>query len=103
MYEFLVMLFSLTNTLAIFCNLMNDVLYEFLDDFTIKCLDDTVDFSTSMEDHIMHSSKVLSRLGEHKSFVKKEKYELASAKFIFLGHLVSIGHVKRTYKKCRTY
>lgn len=103
MYEFLVMLFGLTNTLAIFCNLMNDVLYEFLDDFMVKCLDDIVVFGTSMEDHIMHSSKVLSRLGEYKSYVKKEKYELTSTKIIFLGHLVSMGQVKRTYKKLRTY
>lgn len=79
---------------------MNYVLYEFLVDFMVKCLYDIVVFNTSMEDHIMHSSKVLSRLREHKLFFKKEKYEIASAKIIFLGHLVSIGHVKRTYKKC---
>ena len=32
-YEFLVMPFELTNTLATFYNLMNDVLFDFLDSF----------------------------------------------------------------------
>jgi hypothetical protein len=34
-YKFLFMLFGLTNTLGIFCNLMNDVLYDYLDDFAL--------------------------------------------------------------------
>lgn len=33
--EFLVMPFGLTNSPATFCNLMNDVLYEYLDCFCI--------------------------------------------------------------------
>ena len=34
-YEFLVMPFGLTNVSITFCNLMNDVLYEFLDHFVV--------------------------------------------------------------------
>jgi hypothetical protein len=34
-YKFLFMLFGLTNTLGIFCNLMNDMLYDYLDDFAL--------------------------------------------------------------------
>lgn len=34
-FEFLVMPFGLTNTPVTFCNLMNDALYEFLDDFVV--------------------------------------------------------------------
>jgi hypothetical protein len=43
-YEFLVMPFGLTNAPVMFCNLMNDVLYEFLDDFVVMYLDDIVVF-----------------------------------------------------------
>ncbi|KAF3674437.1 hypothetical protein FXO37_06399 [Capsicum annuum] len=34
-YEFLVMSFGLTNSQATFCNLMNDVLFDYLDDFVV--------------------------------------------------------------------
>jgi len=93
-YEFLVMPFGLTNAPATFCNLMNDVLYEFLDDFVVVYLDDIVVFSRSMNEHVVHLSRVLSRLREHKLFVKREKCDFASAEIMFLGHLVSVDQVR---------
>lgn len=62
-YVSLVMLSGLTNALTTFCNLMNDMLYEFLDDFMVMYLVDIVVFSTSMKDHVVHLFRVLSRLG----------------------------------------
>jgi hypothetical protein len=47
-YEFLVMPFGLTNAPVTFCNLMNNVLYEFLDDFIVMYLDDIVVFRECM-------------------------------------------------------
>ena len=44
-YEFLVMLFELTNALTIFCNLMNDVLFEYIDAFVVVYLDDIIVYS----------------------------------------------------------
>ncbi|KAL0307331.1 UNVERIFIED_CONTAM: RNA-directed DNA polymerase [Sesamum radiatum] len=41
-FEFLVMTFGLTNAPATFCNLTNDVLYEYLDRFVVVYLDDIV-------------------------------------------------------------
>jgi hypothetical protein len=98
-YEFMVMPFGLTNALVTFCNLMNDVLYEFLDEFVVVYLDDIVIFSRCMDEHVVHLDKVLRRLKEHELFVKKEKCEFACSEITFLGHLVSFGQVRMDPKK----
>ena len=90
-YEFLVMPFGLTNALATFSNLMNDVFYEFVDRFIVVYLDDIVVYSESLEDHLKHLRKVLSKLREHQLNVKKEKCEFAQQEILFLGHKVSKG------------
>ena len=74
-YEFLVMPFGLTNALATFCNLINNVFYKFEDRFVVVYLDDIVTYSESLEDHLEHLRKVLSRLMGHQLYVKKEKCE----------------------------
>nr|P31843.1 RecName: Full=RNA-directed DNA polymerase homolog; AltName: Full=Reverse transcriptase homolog [Oenothera berteroana]pir/RROBHM/ RNA-directed DNA polymerase homolog - evening primrose mitochondrion [Oenothera villaricae]CAA29429.1 unnamed protein product [Oenothera berteroana] len=56
-FEFRVMPFGLTNALATFCNLMNNVLYEYLDHFVVVYLDDLVVYtiySNSLHEHIKH-------------------------------------------------
>jgi len=98
-YEFLVMPFGLTNAPATFCNLMNDVLYDFLDNFVVVYLDDIVIYSRGIEDHVTHLSKVLSRLREYELYVKREKCEFAKAEIMFLGHLIGEGQVKMDPQK----
>jgi hypothetical protein len=78
---------------------MNNMLYEFLDDFMVMYLDDIVVFSTSMKDHVVHLSRVLSRLRKYKLFIKKDKCDFACSEIIFLGHLVSMGQVRMDLKK----
>ena len=68
--KFLVMPFGITNVLATFCNLMNNVLYEYLDHFVVVYLDNIVVYSESLPDHLDHLRLVILRLREHKLFVK---------------------------------
>jgi hypothetical protein len=91
--------FGLTNAPATFCNLMNDVLYDFLDNFVVVYLDDIVIYSRGIEDHVTHLSKVLSRLREYELYVKREKCEFAKAEIMFLGHLIGEGQVKMDPRK----
>jgi hypothetical protein len=92
-FEFLVMLFSLTNAPATFCNLMNDVFYDYIDRFVVVYLDDIVMYSESLEDHLCHLRQVLSRLKENFLFVKKEKCVFACKEIPFLGHKISLGKI----------
>ena len=50
-YEFLVMSFGLTNAFATFCNLMNDVFYEFVDHIVVVYSYDIVIYTESLENH----------------------------------------------------
>ena len=53
-FEFLVILFGLTNGLATFCNLMSNVLHDYLDVFVVVYLDDIVVYSNFLEEHVKH-------------------------------------------------
>ena len=98
-YEFLVMPLGLTNAPATFCTLMNKVLEEFLDDFVVVYLDDIVIYSTTLEDHVGHLSRVFEKLREHSLFVKKDKCLWAQSEVEFLGHIVGQGHLRMDTRK----
>ena len=70
-FKFLVMPFGLTNAPETFCNLMNDVLFEFLDSFVVVYLDDIVIYSPTIEDFLVHLEKVFDRLRLNQLYVKK--------------------------------
>lgn len=69
-YEFLILLLGLTDSSMTFFQLMNQVFYDYIDDFVVVYLDDVVVFSESLEDHISHLKLVLSRLQAHKFVFK---------------------------------
>jgi len=87
-YEFLIMSFNLTNAPTTFCNLMNDVLYDFLNNFVVVYLYDIVVYSRGIKDHVIHLFKVLSRLREYELYVKREKYEFAKTEIMVVGYLI---------------
>ncbi|KAK3537438.1 hypothetical protein QTP70_009972 [Hemibagrus guttatus] len=74
-YEYLVMPFSLTNAPAVFQALINDILRDMLDQFVFVYLDDILIFLSSLQEHVIHVSKVLRRLLDNHLYVKPEKCE----------------------------
>ncbi|KAL4032370.1 hypothetical protein IC575_005441 [Cucumis melo] len=87
-FEFLVMLFGLTNAPATFCTLMNQVFHEYLDKFIVVYLDDIVVYSTTMEEHRDHLQKVFQKLKENPLYDKREKCSFAQERINFLGHVI---------------
>ncbi|GJS10249.1 putative reverse transcriptase domain-containing protein [Tanacetum coccineum] len=67
-YEFQVMLFGLTNALAIFMDLMNRVCKPYMDRFLIIFIDDILIYSKSRKEHEGHLKLILNLL-------KKEEFE----------------------------
>jgi hypothetical protein len=64
-YEFIVVLFGLTNAPDVFMCLMNGVFRDYLDKFVIVFLDDILVYSKSEEEHEQHLRMVLQVLREH--------------------------------------
>ena len=91
--------FGLTNAPATFCNLMNNVLFDYLDDFVVVYLDDIVIYSRTLEEQVDHLSLVLSQLRKYTLYVKMEKCEFAQQEIKFMGHLVSKNQVRMDHKK----
>ncbi|XP_019097468.1 PREDICTED: uncharacterized protein LOC109131230 [Camelina sativa] len=87
-YEFVVMLFGLTNAPAAFMQLMNEVFHDYLDRFVIIFIDDLLIYSWSVEEHEEHLRMVLERLTEKKLFAKFSKCIFWQMEIGFLGHRV---------------
>ena len=86
--------FGLTNALVTFCNLMNDVLFDYLDAFMVVYLDDIVVYSKTLTEHEKHLRLVFQRLRKNRLHVKPEKCEFAQEEFTFLGHKINVGLIR---------
>ena len=88
-FEFRVMPFGLTNAPATFQCIMNDILSPFLRKFVLVFLDDILVYSPTLQDHVIHLEKVLSKLREHKLYMKRSKCSFAQHQLEYLGHIIS--------------
>jgi hypothetical protein len=75
MYEFTVMSFGLTNALAYFMYLMNEVFMEYLDKFVAVFIDDILVYSRSEEEHEEHLHLVLQKVRDHRLYAMLSKCE----------------------------
>ncbi|GJY44411.1 putative reverse transcriptase domain-containing protein [Tanacetum coccineum] len=87
-YEFQVMPFGMTNTPAIFMDLMNRVCKPYLDNFVIVFIDDILIYSKNKKEHEGHLKLILRLFEEEKLFAKFSKCKFWLSTMKFLGHLI---------------
>ena len=98
-YEFLVMLFGLTNGSVAFIDLMNHIFRPFLDQFVVVFIDDILVYSKDREDHDTHLRVVLEILRKEQLYAKMSKCEFWLKEVSFLGHIVSEEGIRVDLRK----
>ena len=98
-YEYTVMLFGLKNTPITFQRLINDMLREYLNDFTITYLNDILIYSNDLKMHCSHVHKVLRKLSERVLYVKKSKSKFEAKEIKFLNYVIQSEQIKKDSKK----
>ncbi|GJV24426.1 putative reverse transcriptase domain-containing protein [Tanacetum coccineum] len=87
-YEFQDTAFDLTNTPAVFMDLMNWVWKPYLDKFMIVFIDDILIYSKNKKEHEEHLKVILELLKKEESYAKFSKCEFWIPKVQFLGHVI---------------
>ena len=72
-FEFVVMLFGLTNAPAAFIDLMNRIYRPYLDQFVVVFVDDILIYSKGRAEHEQNLQLALQALREHQLYAKLEK------------------------------
>ena len=88
-YEFLAMLFRLTNTPSTFQSLMNDIFCFALLRYVLVFFDDILIFSKTWAEHMEHLKTIFHTLLTNKLYVNHSKCLIRQQQVEYLGHIIS--------------
>jgi hypothetical protein len=95
LFEPLVMYFGLTNSLATFQTMMNEIFQDLITDGIVSIyLDDILIFTNSLEEHHLSTRLVLDHMHEHKLYLRPDKCEFEKARIEYLGIIISHNKVE---------
>ena len=92
-YEFLVMLFGLTNAPATNQSLMNEVFGPYLRKFLLVFFDDILIYGHAEEEHRQHVAIILQTLAQHSLVINGHKCSFGVSQVAYLGHIISAAGV----------
>jgi len=101
-FEWLVILFGLTNASAAFQYFMNNVFSNLLDVCIVVYLDDILIYSDDITQYRSHVKEVLKRLQKVGLYVKAEKCEFHSDSIEYLGYVLSLSGLTMSDAKVKT-
>jgi hypothetical protein len=101
LYEYLVILFGLTNAPASFQRWMNEVLSDYLDVFCIAYLDDILIYLDNIKQYCQYIKMILERVEEVGSRLKASKCEFHTDRMEYLGYIISPSGIQMDPEKVR--
>lgn len=101
-YMYKVMPFGLTNGPATWQHYINDVLFDYLNEFAQAYMDDILIYSKTLKEHKSHVKKVLEKLRAAGLYVDIDKCEFHVQETTFLGVIVSTEGIKMDPRKVQT-
>jgi hypothetical protein len=102
LFEYMVMLFGLTNAPAVFQAFIQDMLHELLDISCVVYLNNILIFSRTQAEHNINTHRVLERLQAAGLYANAKKCEFNRSKVAYLGYIIGVDGVKMDLKKLDT-
>jgi hypothetical protein len=95
LFELLVMYFGLTNSLASFQTMMNEIFQDLITEGVISMyLNDILIFTNSLEEHRRITCLVLDCMREHKLYLRPEKCKFEKVRIEYLSVIISYNKVE---------
>ena len=86
---------------ATFQELINHMLYDYLNKFVIAYLNNILIFSETEKKHKKHIKKILKKLQKKNFYFKSEKYKFHKQQIEYLKYIVTIKELKMNSKKIK--
>jgi hypothetical protein len=102
LFEWLVMLFGLSNAPAAFQHFMNDIFGDLLDVCVIVYLDNILIYSDNMSQHKKHVKEVLCRLQKHGLYANAGKCEFHRDSVEYLRYILTSDRLHMAKDKVQT-